>query len=162
MNWTTINAVLTAGLLAACSPTDTAEPPATTPVQVSQHPVSGLEVVPLRVIAGDETHDFAVEVARTGEQQAKGLMFRETLGPNEGMIFPYNPPRRAGFWMKDTPLALDIIFVGSDGRIINIAADTPPQSTDTVFSDGPASLILEIPGGRAAQLGIEPGDRVEW
>lgn len=162
MKLTTISAVVAAALLASCSPTQTAEPAASATVQDARHPVSGLEVVPLTVTSGTKSHAFQVEIARTGEQQSRGLMFREQLGPNEGMIFPYNPPRNAGFWMKDTPLPLDIIFIGPDGRIMNIAANTQPQSTDTVYSDGPASLILEIPGGRAAELGIGPGDRVEW
>ncbi len=127
-----------------------------------RHAVSGLEVIPLTVNTGETTHRFQVEVARTPEQQQRGLMYREGLGPFEGMIFPYNPPAVQGFWMKNVPIPLDIIFVGPDGRIINIAANTPPMSEQSVYSEGPASLVFEIAGGRAAQLGIEPGDRVEW
>lgn len=130
--------------------------------EVGRHPVSGLEVVPLTVTSGDRTHRFRVEVARTDAQQQRGLMERTGLGPNEGMIFPNNPPRVRGFWMKNTPLPLDIIFVGPDGRIINIAANTTPYSEASVYSAAPASLVLEIPGGRAAELGIGPGDLVEW
>ena len=130
--------------------------------EVGRHPVSGLEVVPLTVRSGDRTHNFRVEVARTDAQQARGLMERRTLGPNEGMIFPYNPPKMQGFWMKNTPLSLDIIFVGPDGRILNIAANTTPMSEESVYSTAASSLVLEIPAGRAAELGIGPGDLVEW
>ena len=66
-------------------------------------------------------------------------MYREELGPNEGMIFPYNPPRMAGFWMKNVPIPLDIIFIGPDGRIINIAAQTTPFSEQSVYSEGAAA-----------------------
>lgn len=154
---------LVAIALAACSPqtaTQTTAPTADSVVSV--HPVSGLEVVPLTVISGQDRHDFRVEVARSVEQQRQGLMYREELGPNEGMIFPYKTPAMQGFWMRNTPLPLDIIFVGPDGRIINIAANTQPFSDQSVYSEGAANLVLEIPGGRAAELGIEPGDLVEW
>ena len=89
-------------------------------------------------------------------------MFRTELGPNEGMLFPRTPPDVASFWMKNTPLPLDIIFVGPDGRILNIAAQTVPYSLDPVVAAGLTGAVLEIPGGRAAELGIEAGDRVEW
>jgi uncharacterized membrane protein (UPF0127 family) len=148
--------------LSACSGQDVAERPVASAGEIARHPVSGLEVVPLTVNTGTAQHRFDVEIARTPEQQRRGLMFREELAPDEGMIFPYNPPTAQGFWMKDTPLSLDIIFVGPDGRIINIAANTTPYSEESVYSQGPASLVLEIPGGRAAELGIEPGDEVRW
>lgn len=129
---------------------------------VGRHPVSGLEVVPLTVTSDGRQHRFRVEVARTDSQQQRGLMERQTLGPDEGMIFPYNPPRMQSFWMKNTPLPLDIIFIGHDGRIINIAANTRPMSEEQYLSEAPASLVLELRGGRAGELGIGPGDLVEW
>lgn len=130
--------------------------------EVGRHPVSGLEVVPLTVRSGDRTHSFRVEVARTDAQQARGMMERPPLGDGEGMIFPYNPPKMQGFWMKNTPSPLDIIFVGPDGRILNIAANATPMSEESVYSTAASSLVLEIRGGRAAELGIKPGDLVEW
>lgn len=147
--------------LAACSPQEASETPAAE-ATVAVHPVSGLEVVPLTVTSGDTVHNFNVEVARSGEEQTKGLMFRTELGPNEGMIFPRNPPDVASFWMKNTPLPLDIIFVGVDNRIMNIAAQTVPYSLDHSTAVGLTKLVFEIPGGRAAELGIEPGDLVQW
>ena len=159
-------AMLSAVLLAvACSPQSGAEAaPAADPAPAAAgtHPVSGLEVIPLTVIADGERHAFAVEVARSRQEQARGLMFRTELGPNEGMLFPRTPPDVASFWMKNTPLPLDIIFVGPDGRILNIAAETVPYSLDPVAAAGLTGAVLEIPGGRAAELGIEAGDRVEW
>ena len=148
-------------VVAACSPQQGAD---AAPVEHAQatHPKSGLSVVSLTVISGAKVHKFDVEIARTSEEQAKGLMFRTELGPDEGMIFPRNPPDMASFWMKNTPLPLDIIFVREDGRIINIAADTIPYSLDSVSSVGMTGLVLEIPAGRSAELGIKAGDLVEW
>lgn len=142
---------------AASEPTDSAPAPA-----ASVHPVSGLAVIPLTVTSGDERIAFSVEVADTPEAQARGLMFRTDLGDNEGMIFPYDGTRAQSFWMKNTPLPLDIIYIGPDRRISNIAAETEPYSLDPVYSVGPVLGVLELRGGRAAELGIEPGDLVEW
>ena len=148
--------------LAACSPPAEADVAAPAKVVPSTHPVSGLEVVPLTIRSADTEHRFRVEIARTAEEQAKGLMFRTELGANEGMIFPGSAPQPRSFWMKNTPLPLDIIFVGTDGRILNIAAMTTPYSLDSVVSAGVTSGVLELNGGRAEELGIEPGDLVEW
>lgn len=142
---------------AASEPTESAPAPA-----ASVHPVSGLAVIPLTVTSGDERIAFSVEVADTPEAQARGLMFRIDLGDNEGMIFPYDGTRAQSFWMKNTPLPLDIIYIGPDRRISNIAAETEPYSLDPVYSVGPVLGVLELRGGRAAELGIEPGDLVEW
>lgn len=142
---------------AASEPTESAPAPA-----ASVHPVSGLAVIPLTVTSGDERIAFSVEVADTPEAQARGLMFRTDLGDNEGMIFPYDGTRAQSFWMKNTPLPLDIIYIGPDRRISNIAAETEPYSLEPVYSVGPVLGVLELRGGRAAELGIEPGDLVEW
>ena len=142
---------------AASEPTESAPAPA-----ASVHPVSGLAVIPLTVTSDDERIAFSVEVADTPEAQARGLMFRTDLGDNEGMIFPYDGTRAQSFWMKNTPLPLDIIYIGPDRRISNIAAETEPYSLDPVYSVGPVLGVLELRGGRAAELGIEPGDLVEW
>ncbi len=119
-------------------------------------------MIDLTVDRGGKTLAFKVELAASAEAQAKGLMFRTALGDNEGMIFPTAVPEVRSFWMKNTPLSLDIIFIGPDGRIANIAADTVPYSLDSVRSNGPASAVLELRAGRAAELGIVPGDRVMW
>ncbi|CAA9511403.1 MAG: FIG007785: exported protein [uncultured Sphingomonas sp.] len=124
---------------------------------------SGLQQVPLTIAsANGRTHRFTVEVARTPEEQATGLMNRQALAPDRGMIFPYVPPRDASFWMKNTLIPLDIIFVRSDGTIARIEPQTVPLSLEPVPSLEPVGAVLEIPGGRAAELGIQPGDRVKW
>lgn len=146
--------------LGACSP-QVAEQSAA-PVQANVHPVSGLEVVPLAVTSLGKTHRFAVEIASTGEQQARGLMFRTEMGADEGMIFPYKQARGLSFWMRNTVIPLDIIFIGPDNRVINIAANTTPYSEAPILSDAPAIAVLEINAGRAKELGIVPGAKVEW
>lgn len=152
--------------LAACSPgegaTASAQTPAPTAAEAARHPVSGLRVIDLVVERGDKRLPFKVELADTPEAQARGLMFRTELGDFEGMIFPSAAPEPRSFWMKNTPLSLDIIFVGPDGRITNIAANTTPYSLDSVRSSGLASAVLELRAGRAAALGIVPGDRVSY
>lgn len=159
--------IMMLGALAACSPADSATaqaraPAATTSADEARHPVSGLEVIDLVVQRGDRTLPFKVELADSPEAQAKGLMFRTELDKNDGMLFPSAGPEPRSFWMKNTPLSLDIIFVGADGRISNIAANTVPYSLDSVPSSGFAIAVLELRAGRAAELGIVPGDRVIW
>jgi uncharacterized membrane protein (UPF0127 family) len=121
-----------------------------------------LEQVPLTIQSASGTHRFTVEVAETPEQQAQGLMNRQSLGPDRGMIFPRNPPGDASFWMKNTLIPLDIIFIRADGTIARIAENTVPLSLDPVPSLEPVVAVLEIPGGRSAELGVKAGDKVSW
>lgn len=156
-------AVLWMGLmLAACSPHSADGAASTASASAAVHPVSGLQVIPLTVTHAGKAHVFRVEVAVTGPQQAYGLMFRTEMAPDEGMIFPMNPPRSASFWMRNTVIPLDIIFIGVDGRISNIAANAVPYAVDPIISDGQVKGVLELNGGRAAELGIVPGDKVTW
>ena len=155
--------LLLAAALAACSSQAVSEPTQAETLAVdARHPISGLDVIILKVESQSRTHGFQVELANTPEAQARGLMFRTDLGDFEGMLFPSNPPAPRSFWMKNTPLSLDIIFIGVDGRISNIAANTKPYSLDSVLSLGMTSAVLELRGGRAAELGIAPGDKVSW
>jgi hypothetical protein len=123
---------------------------------------SGLPLIPLQILSGNRTHSFTVEVAQTPEEQTQGLMYRKRVGPNEGMLFPFNPPRQASFWMKNTLIPLDMIFVRTDGRIERIAANTVPHSLEGVTSYGAVAAVLELAGGRAEELGLKEGDRVSW
>ncbi len=123
---------------------------------------AGLEQVPLTINSANGKHRFTVEVARTPEEQAQGLMFRKSVPPDRGMIFPYDPPVQVSFWMKNTLVPLDMVFIGPDGKIGRIAANTTPMSLDPVASIDPVSAVLEIAGGRAAELGIREGDKVDW
>ena len=148
--------------LAACSPPAGAGASSSPAAASTAHPVSALPVIPLTVTTAGKAHRFEVEIARSGEEQAKGLMFRTAMGANEGMIFPMDPPRSAAFWMRNTVIPLDIIFIGTDRRILNIAANTVPYSEASLASSGAVSAVLELNGGRTAQLGIGLGDHVEW
>ena len=123
---------------------------------------SGLEHIPLTIRSKNGAHRFKVEVARTAEEQTVGLMYRHSLGRNRGMIFPLGEPRYASFWMKNTLIPLDMVFIRADGRIARIAANTTPQSLDPVPSGEPVAAVLEIRGGRAAELDVREGDLVEW
>jgi uncharacterized membrane protein (UPF0127 family) len=149
-------------MIPACSPQAAEQAPAAANQQSSVHPESGLQVVPLTITSLGRTHTFRVEVARTPAEQAKGLMFRTEMGPNEGMIFPYDPPRVLSFWMKNTVLSLDLVFIGPDHRVINIAANAVPYSEESILSDAPAIATLELNAGRARELSIVPGAKVEW
>ena len=93
---------------------------------------AGLEQVNLTIQSGAKAHGFVVEVARTPEQQERGLMFRQSLGDNQGMIFPYDPPVPASFWMKNTLIPLDMIFIRPDHTIARVADNTVPLSLEPV------------------------------
>ena len=146
---------------AACSQQVAA--PASPAVTVpGKHPISGLDVIPLTISQNGKVHTFRVEMARTMEQQEKGLMFRTAMGPDEGMLFPSETAEPRSFWMKNTVISLDIVFIAPDHTISNIAANAVPYSLDPINSAGASIAVLELNGGRAAQLGLTPGARVTW
>ncbi len=111
---------------------------------------------------GDRTIDL--EVPNTPQQQAIGLMYRSAIAPDRGMLFPFNPPRTVTFWMKNVEIPLDMIFL-RDGEVVAIAADVPPCTTEPCPFYGPGNTpidhVLELGGGRAAELGIQVGDQIE-
>jgi uncharacterized membrane protein (UPF0127 family) len=143
-------------LIAACQPTNGSA------AAIERSP-AGLEQVPLTITTtGGRKHRFTVEVARTEAQQAQGLMNRDSLAPDRGMIFPYDPPEAASFWMKNTLIPLDMIFIRADGTIARIEANTAPLSLDPVAAGEMVGAVLELAGGRSAELGITAGAKVEW
>ena len=103
---------------------------------------------------------FWAEIADEPAEQERGLMFRRELAREHGMLFQFPRPAPQAFWMHNTPLSLDIIFIGPDGRILNIAEHATPFSQDPIPSRGPAIAVLEINAGLSRELGIAPGDRV--
>ncbi|MEP6870180.1 MAG: DUF192 domain-containing protein [Novosphingobium sp.] len=124
--------------------------------------MSGLPVIPLTIMHQGKKHNFRVEVAASEAEQEKGLMFRAQMGADEGMIFPMDPPRHASFWMRNTVISLDIIYIGVDRRVLNIAANAVPYSETPLYSDGRVSAVLELNAGRAKELGVGKGDLVRW
>ena len=155
-------ALLLATALLACSPRPAAEAtPAADAGQPARHPVSGLAVIPLTVKTDRGRHRFMVEVAATAEQQQQGMMFRTAMEPDEGMIFPNAVPEQRSFWMKNTVIPLDIIYIGPDRRVLNIVRGEPYNET-SLPSAGPVINVLELNAGRSAELGIAPGDLVSW
>lgn len=136
---------------------------ATVQANAQGQPQTGLKVVPLKLTTRNgRTHLYKVEVAATPGQQAHGMMFRNRMAPGTGMIFPLNPPRAASFWMRNTLIPLDLIFIGSDGKVRNIAANAVPKSEAMLSSVGPVAAVLELKGGEAERIGLAPGDRVQW
>lgn len=123
---------------------------------------AGLEQVTLCIDSKGKVRAFTVEVAATSQQQAQGLMFREGLPDDAGMVFPFQQPRPASFWMRNTLIPLDIIFVRENGTIESIAESTTPYSEDPVTSEGTVGAVLELRGGLTSELGIKAGDRVVW
>jgi len=120
------------------------------------------DTIPLNIHTAKAVRAFRVEVARTPEEQSRGLMYRTALAPDAGMIFPFDPPRPASFWMRNTYIPLDMLFIRADGTIAVIAANTTPLSLAPVESGEPVAAVLEIAGGQSAALGIHEGDRVSW
>jgi uncharacterized membrane protein (UPF0127 family) len=113
----------------------------------------------LHTATGD--YAFNIEVADTDATRAKGLMFRQQLAPDAGMLFDFFEERPAAFWMRNTFIPLDMIFIGADGIVKTIHVNARPQDPTTIPSGVPVRFVLEIPGGRSVEIGLEPGDRFE-
>ncbi len=116
----------------------------------------------LTISARGHLDRFEVWIANTPARQEQGLMFVRDLPASEGMLFPQGSPQVAHFWMKNTYIPLDLVFVGANGRIAKIIANAQPFSLDVLSSDVPVIAVLEIRGGEARQLGMRVGDRVSW
>jgi hypothetical protein len=114
----------------------------------------------LTIVGASGPHKFTVEVATSPGQMEQGLMFRQSLAPDAGMIFDYRAPSMAAMWMKNTLIPLDMLFVDQRGRIINIHERAVPGSLDPIAAAAPARAVIELNGGTAARLGLKPGDRV--
>ena len=120
-----------------------------------------MEVTPLTILSGDASHAFTVEVANDREEISFGLMERESLDADKGMLFDFDPPREPSMFMKNTLIPLDMLFISEDGYVEMIARNTVPGSLRTISPGVPVRAVLEINGGQAAELGIQPGDLVE-
>jgi len=109
--------------------------------------------------AKGEQH-FTVELANTDESRARGLMFRAGMAPDAGMLFDFGQEQLTSFWMKNTLIPLDMLFIRADGTILNIHQRAIPHDETGINSDGPVQAVLELNGGTVSRLGIKPGDKV--
>jgi hypothetical protein len=114
----------------------------------------------LEIITRSGVHPFVVELATNDEERSRGLMFRRELPEGRGMLFDFERDQPVSFWMHNTYIPLDMIFIRGDGRILRIAENTEPMSDRLVPSGGPVRAVLEVIAGTARKLGIAAGDRV--
>ena len=121
-------------------------------------PLSKIE--PLTVATGEDAFMFTVEIADTEPLRSRGLMFRQRLPEDRGMLFDFGTPRPVSMWMKNTFISLDMLFIREDGTIAYIAENTVPQSLATIGISEPVLAVLELAGGTARKLGMRAGDRV--
>tara|TARA_R110000787_G_scaffold86057_11_gene183400 strand:- start:13857 stop:14330 length:474 start_codon:yes stop_codon:yes gene_type:complete len=122
---------------------------------------TAFEISSLSIRSGDKTHSFTVELARTPEERSRGLMFRESMAADAGMLFDFGRVGRQAMWMKNTYLPLDMLFIRNDGTIHHIQQRTQPQSENIIPSNGRVRAVLELNGGTVERLGIKVGDVVE-
>ena len=135
-------------LLAGCAGAGTAQGP------------NGEPLEPLTVVTATGEHPFMVEIADDEMERQRGLMHREPLADDRGMLFQFPDVAERGFWMHNTPSSLDIIYIDPNGRIVSIAERVTPNSDAIIPSNGPAMGVLEIRAGRADEIGAKAGDRV--
>ena len=119
------------------------------------------EPKPLTIVTEEGTHEFLVDEAKTLDQQARGMMFRETMDADTGMIFEFEEPKVATIWMKNTSIPLDILFVRSNGKILKIEHSHQPYTLRSTSSEAVVAAVVELKGGESKSRGIRPGDTVE-
>ncbi|MEN9709069.1 MAG: hypothetical protein RIQ68_1477 [Pseudomonadota bacterium] len=115
---------------------------------------------PLEIVSSSGTHAFSVEVMRTDEQRARGLMHRRFMAQDRGMLFDFKREEPVAMWMKNTYLSLDMVFIDKSGKVVNIAENTEPLSERISPSAGPVLAVLEVNAGTARRIGLKPGDRL--
>lgn len=143
---------------APAPPPAAASAPAKTAGAVGKPP-AGFEALEVTTPTGRTR--FFVEIADNDAEREKGLMFRTELAPDRGMLFDFHTPREVAFWMHNTLIPLDIIYIQPNGVVLSIARNATPKSDTPIPSGGPVSGVLELAGGRAAEIGLMPGDRIE-
>src|SRR5688572_6890603 len=135
-------------LVAACAST-----PAQAPALFPSLPEGRVQVT-----TASGVHEFGVWIAADDASRERGLMHVRELPRDRGMLFVFQQPQPLAFWMKNTHLSLDIVFIGAAGRVLNVASDTRPYSLEPIRSDGEAIAVLEVLGGTARSIGLRPGD----
>ena len=126
----------------------------------ASRPIAAAEQQNLEIVTKNGVYPFAVELAVTPEEHERGLMYRKELPEGRGMLFDFKTEQPVEFWMHNTYIPLDIIFIRKDGRILRIAENAQPMSDRHIPSGGPVLGVLEVIGGTAKKLGIAAGDRV--
>jgi len=164
VSWLSLCSILLSILLMGCSSPTTAQSPVVTPESSTQTPVNTGQNLPISAEAIlPKNIKIQLEVARTQEQQQMGLMYRLALPDNRGMLFSFTNPQPVQFWMKNVPVALDMVFIRK-GVVQYIQASAPPCGIEPCPTYGPNVLIdqvIELRSGRAAELGLDKGDQVK-
>ncbi len=146
-----VSTFLAAGaLVASCA--GTLAPP--------KDPFPALPRSEIQIVTASGTHRFDVWIAADERSRQRGLMFVRELPPDRGMLFLFDRPEPASFWMKDTYLSLDLVFIDPTGVVVNIAPAAKPFSLDPIPSQGPVIAVLEVIAGTAARINLAPGDQV--
>ena len=139
-----------AALVASCAST-LARTPALFP---------SLQQARVQVTTASGVHEFGVWIAADDRSRERGLMFVRELPPGRGMLFVFEQAQPLAFWMKNTYLSLDLIFIDPAGRVLNVASNTEPHSLDPIRSEGEAIAVLEVLGGTSRSIGLQAGDRL--
>ncbi len=119
------------------------------------------EPKPLTIVTEEGSHEFMVDEAKTMAQQARGMMFRDSMGADTGMIFEFDEPKIATIWMKNTSIPLDILFVRSNGKILKIEHSHKPYTLRSASSEAVIAGVVELKGGESKARGIRPGDTIK-
>lgn len=153
-------AVQPAPVAAAPAAAPAPRPAAQIPADAPPEPVPGRRE-PMTIVTAGGPKVLQVEIADSDPERTKGLMFRRSMAPDDGMLFDFQAEKPLYFWMKNTYIPLDMLFMAKDGTIIAIAANTTPLSEEPVGPGAPSLAVLELNAGRAAELGIHPGDKAQ-
>lgn len=124
--------------------------------------LAGLPMSEISVATRSGTHRFQVWIAADPVSRANGLMLVREMPPDHGMLFLLEQAQYTSFWMRDTALALDLVFVGADGRVVNIAHGARPFSEDPIYSAAPVIAVLEVLAGTATRIGLTVEDRIDF
>ncbi len=124
------------------------------------HAKMRVDLLSIEPADGGASQKLMIEVAASDQEKALGLMFRTKLADTEGMLFPYSASQNITMWMRNTYVALDMVFIRADGAVHRIEAHTEPMSEKVIAAGAPVIAVLELAAGAAARLGIKPGDRV--
>ncbi|NOZ31827.1 MAG: DUF192 domain-containing protein [Alphaproteobacteria bacterium] len=121
-------------------------------------PAADQNVLTIKSAAGEFV--FNIEIAEDNQSRNRGLMFRTELAPDAGMLFDFFDEAPRSFWMQNTVISLDLLFIKANGTIVRVHPDAVPRDLTSIPSGEPVRFVFEIPGGRAAELGIVAGDTI--